>query len=317
MKPLRPFAASLLLGFAAPWLLLAQQQLLLDTSVGKVVVELNPAAPKHVEQLQTLVDAGAYSGCPAIDAGISGHVVFDPLQRRLPRLSPDTVRSVHSLAPEFPRVPQLGDVVSYSVESPGYRLSGAGLAFFVFSEQAAGADPPPPPGTIVGHVVRGIAVIDELTRVPRLPSGEFDPDLGILSARFVPAADASAVSSEVHSVAARADQVRHESAERWTRSTAFLAVTLGLLATVLAVVVLFDSRIPPNARNTILLTLLLVGYFVLYSQLVPLAQNSQLLSIALFAGLLAVIKLMNKFDTTPRREAPPPARPLPVSPDQR
>ena len=299
------------LGLASPCILRAQQQLLLETSVGKVVIELNSAAPKHVEQLQHLVDGGILSGCSVVDSSISGHVVFDPLQARFPRMPPDKVYLIHSLSPESPRTPQLGDVVSYTPETPGYHLSGAGLAFFVFAGDANGAgSAAPPPGTIVGHVIRGIAAIDELTRVPRLPNGEYDPDLGILAARFVTIPEASSVSTDVRSVAARAEQDRHDASERWTRSTAFLATTLGLLSVALLIVVLFDSRIKSNVRNTILLTLLLIGYFVLFSQLVPLAPNSQVLSIALFVGLLSVIKLMNKFDTTPRQESAPPARPI-------
>jgi hypothetical protein len=307
MKSICLAVVATVLGLLNPQILRAQEQLLLYTTAGKVLIDLNPAVPKHLEQLQRLADAGVYSGSSVVGARRSGQVSFDPMQGRSPSLSLDQRFLIHSLPPESPRVPQLGDVVAYGADTPGYRLSGAGLVFFVFDEQATAGAQPSPRGTIMGHVVRGIGVVDELTRVPLLKNGEYDPESRIIGVRFVSPSVASMVSTEVQPVNSPPEQGGDETSERWTRAAGLLAGTLAFLSLGLSAVVLFDARMKSNVRNTLLLALLLIGYFILFAELAPIARDSQVLSIGLLAGLLSVIKLMNKFDTSPKPEGGPPA----------
>jgi hypothetical protein len=61
-----------------------------------------------------------------------------------------------------------------------------------------------------------------------------------------------------------------------------------------------SGRLPPQRIAAINLLAVLVGAFVLLCELGPTSHRSNVLGLALFAGLIALFKLMNRFESPPR-----------------
>jgi cyclophilin family peptidyl-prolyl cis-trans isomerase len=147
----------------------------LDTSLGKIVIELEPAkAPKTVENFLGLVRAGFYDGTifhrviPGFMAQGGG---FTPDFRQKPTGQPVKNESQGGL-------PNLRGTVAMARTGDPH---SATAQFFinVVDNRFLDAGPRHPGGfgyTVFGRVVEGIEVADRMVAAPTGPAGPFDKD---------------------------------------------------------------------------------------------------------------------------------------------
>ena len=69
---------------------------------------------------------------------------------------------------------------------------------------------------------------------------------------------------------------------------------------------LFSARLPAQTRGALTLLPVLIGVFVLVAEYGPRAGRVPVLGIALFFGVVALFKLMNRFESASPPPAPPP-----------
>jgi cyclophilin family peptidyl-prolyl cis-trans isomerase len=277
-------------GAAAPRQRLARERVVLHTAAGDVVLAFYPdLAPKHVEQVLRLMRLGAYDTThfcrvePKFVAQLS--TVLD----RDEPLTAEQHAAVRRLPGEFGGRHHRG-VLSMAREDGD--PDSAETSFSVLL-----ADAPHLDGkyTVFGEVESGMDVIDALCRVPR-NGNQPVIRLTVLGTEVVEsAADLASLhlarAREVEVPAALAPQPPDAAHAPEVAGGILLMVGCGLACFFLA------GRVSLRVLVSLNLVAVLVGSFLLFVILVPAGQAHAWLALALFLGLLGVLKLMSRFES--------------------
>ena len=142
---------------------LANQQLVLHTSVGEITIALYPsAAPKHVERLLELTRLGVYDTVrfSRVEPGFLVQTGY-PHMRGGPPLSAEQQAAIRPLVAEFTDLPHERGTVSM-VLNDNDDPNSAETSFFITLAPAPFLD-----GhyTVVGRVLSGMDTVDHMTEV--------------------------------------------------------------------------------------------------------------------------------------------------------
>ena len=270
-------------------------RVLLRTIAGDMLLALDPeAAPRHVEQILRLVQAGVYDGTHFFRVQPDFVIQLGNAQDRLQPLSPEQQALIRPIPAEISdRIHRPG---ALSMARRADERDSAETSFSILLDFAPHLDGE---YTVFGRVERGVDVLRELLRVPRDAQHRPTQRLTLLSAGVV---RPELPSERVPLAAARPVQVSRdapirvetlipESAERAT----FVAA-IGVMA-LLSLVGFFTAG-PAARRLSSALSLLnvLVGLFFLLALLTPLSQERGWLAVLLFAAVLGVLKLLGRFE---------------------
>jgi len=141
---------------------LAQHRVALDTSAGRVVLELLPdKAPSTVRQFLRLVQAGVYDGT-SVHRVVPGFVIqTGSLDTRQAPLTEKQLALVHEMAPEFNDTRHVKGVVSMA---RGNDPGSATTSFFICTGTSETLDGK---YTAFARVVEGLSVVEAIELVPR------------------------------------------------------------------------------------------------------------------------------------------------------
>jgi cyclophilin family peptidyl-prolyl cis-trans isomerase len=290
--PLLTAAALLAAALAAraePGPSLSRERIVLRTEAGDVVLALYPdVAPKHTEQILRLVRLGVYDTThvcrvePRFVAQLS-----TALDREEP-LTPEQQAAIHRLPAEFSSVPHRRATLSMAREDND--PDSGETSFSVLLGDAPHLDGK---YTVFGEVVSGMDVIDEICKVPRRGN---QPVVRVTVSKATvvdsPEALASVSLAGPRPVEVPESLRPHEASRSWE-------VTGGVALMVLCGLGCFwmADRLPKRVLLSLNLIGVLVGGFLLFVLLGPAAQAHASVALALFLGLLGVLKLMSRFES--------------------
>jgi cyclophilin family peptidyl-prolyl cis-trans isomerase len=270
---------------------LARERVVLHTVAGDVVLAFYPdVAPHHVEQVLHLVRLGAYDTTHF--CRVEPHFVAQlstVLDRTRP-LTDEQRAAVHPLAAEFGTVPHRRGTLSMARRDG--EPDSAETSFSVLL-----ADAPHLDGkyTVFGEVESGMDAIDALCRVPR-QSNQPVVRLEVLKAEVV---DSPEELTYLHLAGPREVPVPEALLPHGPDAAHSRAIAggIGLMVACGLVCFFLAGRLPGRVVVSLNLIIVLVGSFLLFVLLVPAAQAHAWLALALFLGLLGVLKLMSRFES--------------------
>ncbi len=253
-----------------------------ETTLGDIVASVDAeAAPKTVTQFMKLVRSGAYDTTHVHFADRGALVQFSNVENRRLPLTPEQKAAARPLEAEFGGRPmKAGSLIMARL--PDEPDSGSSSFSILL------ADAPHLEGkyTVFGRVTHGMDVALAIANVE--VDGEKRP------LRAVEIEKAVAVDSEDLARMTLRGPILSP-----PKSEGVPARFLGFLAAMLVVGVvhyfLFD-RISPRTSRSLLLVWILMGFFALFVALLPADPLYRWVPVVLFVALLAVIKLMGRFE---------------------
>jgi cyclophilin family peptidyl-prolyl cis-trans isomerase len=291
----------------------ADERILLRTSRGDLVLALYPdVAPKHVEQLLSLVRKGVYDSTPFFRVDPSFVVQLSNVQNRRLPLTPEQQKAVRKLPAELSKLEHRSGVLSMA------RADGdpdsAETSFSFLLARAAHLDGK---YTIFGELEWGSAVLAALAVTPRDARNQPLEELLVEKALVKTEAEILRMRAEgelqlrvPHLGVGSLPQVAAIRIDYVRAAGLALMMLLSLFGFLLA------GRIQPHRASAFCLLTILTGAFFLIREAFPGARSNSLLATAVFFGMVGLFKLMNRFEGA-RPPAPPPApaadpRPRPV-----
>jgi cyclophilin family peptidyl-prolyl cis-trans isomerase len=268
---------------------LSQERVVLSTSAGDVVLALYPdVAPQHTEQILRLVRLGVYDTThvcrvePRFVAQLS-----TALDREEP-LTAEQKAAIHRLPAEFSTVPHRRGSLSMARDNDDPNSGETSFSVLL-------GDAPHLDGkyTVFGEVVSGMDVLDEICRVPR----HNNQPVVRIEVRKATVVDSPQALAYLPLAGPRPVPVPealqpHETPLAWgVAGGVALMVLCGLACFLLA------DRLPGRVLLSLNLIVVLVGGFLLFTLLAPAAQAHAYVALALFLGLLGVLKLMSRFES--------------------
>jgi cyclophilin family peptidyl-prolyl cis-trans isomerase len=262
-------------------------RLLMSTPMGDILAILSPRdAPQHVKLLESLVTAGAYNGAYLGRAAPGSYVQWFPTgssnaASTLP-VEPGTVGNVAGALTIDSRDAEQAPALTFLL-ADNHGLDGR--------------------YTAVGWVTQGSDVLDALARVPTGSDRRPRQTLLVTKATILSGGSGVVV-------------IRGLSTSGSTSTTPWAAFGFLAAATVLGgLIFVFSKRLTPALTASAGLLVVLLGFFGLWVGLVPRAGGtSQWLGLALFAGAIALFRLMGRFERG-RPVGPPPTGPESPSPE--
>jgi cyclophilin family peptidyl-prolyl cis-trans isomerase len=262
-------------------------RLLVSTPMGDVLAILSPRdAPQHVKLLESLVAAGAYNGAYLGRAAPGSYVQWFPT---------GSANAASTLPVEPGTVGNVAGAVT--IDSRDAERSPA-LTFLLADNHGLDGR-----YTAVGWVIQGSDVLDALARVPT--GSDRRPRRTMLVTKATILSGGSGVVV-----------IRGLSSGGSNSTTPWGAFGFLAAATVLGgLIFVFSKRLTPALTASAGLLVVLLGFFGLWVGLVPRAGGtSQWLGLALFAGAIALFRLMGRFERG-RPVGPPPTGPESPSPE--
>jgi cyclophilin family peptidyl-prolyl cis-trans isomerase len=284
---------------------LADERIVFHTTAGDLVLALYPdVAPGHVQQLLRLVKLGIYDTMPfhRIEKNFVVQLASHHW-RRLP-LSESQKQAVHPLRAEFSAIPHRRGTLSMAREDN--RPDSGETSFSILLGDAPHLDGQ---YTVFGHIEYGMDVIDKFLQVPvdarhqplallEVTRAEVVP-AHLLSGAKLSAAKEVAVPKEYLDAQARASSAAEQAAYREEILGGIGLVVGGVgLMTAVGLVNFFGSgRLSAQYILSLNLINVLIGGFVLFVVLTPIAHRSQVFAAGVFFGLLSLLKLMSRFES--------------------
>ena len=283
---------------------LADERVILRTGRGDLVVGLFPdVAPRHVEQILKLVRAGVYDSTWFHRVEPNFVVQLSNAQNRRTPLSARQLAAIHKLPAEFSDLPHVPGVVSMAHEDGDPNSAETSFSFLL-------ARAPHLDGkyTVFGELVWGGDVLAAIAATPRDAKNQPLDEIVVETAMVKSAAEVDRMRA--------AGQLR---AATWSGraaagggaprpdATAIVLAGIGLMMALSLAGFFLAGRLPPHRVSAFSLLTILVGAFLLLRELVPLARGSALAGTAVLVGLVALFKLMNRFESA-RPGTPPAAR---------
>jgi cyclophilin family peptidyl-prolyl cis-trans isomerase len=291
---LAPALAALLLapgGAAADGPRKAPERVVFNTPAGDLVFTLYPdVAPRHVEHFLRLTAEGVYDSTHfgRLERGFVLQL-FTAEDRRVP-LTERQRALLKPVGAEFSALPHRRGVLSmaHTDDDPDSGCS----SFSILLGPAPHLDGK---YTIFGEVEKGMDVVDELCKVPTDGNRPRVP-LEVRKAVVLgtPSEMPEFKPVEAHPVPVPAELAAGPSGAALAPELAgglALIVACGVASFALA------NRVPGRVLLSLVLVNVLVGSFFLLILLTPAAQKSSILSIAVFAGMLATFKMMSRFES--------------------
>jgi len=259
------------------------EKVVLQTTLGDLVVGLDrEAAPKHVEQFLKLVRSGSYDSTPFHFVDPNFLIQLSNVEnRRLPQ-TPEEKSAVRLLKAEFSARPMVAGTLIMA-RLPDDPDSGAS-SFSILLQDAphlAGRY------TVFGRVEWGMDVAGAIASVE--VDGEKQPQtpVEVEKASVVDSMDMSKMTLRGPML------LPPRPVDVPGRLVGFIAVML-----LMGVVHYFAAdRVSRRTSKSILLLEIFIGFFALFVVLLPASSLFPWLPVALFAALLAVIKLMGRFES--------------------
>ena len=272
------------------------QHVVLRTAVGDILLGLySHEAPQTVSQVLKLVRAGVYDGVRIfrIEPGFVAQV--GNAEDRTRPFMPGQRELIHKIPAEFSATPHVRGVLSMAREDGD--PNSAQTSFSILLGPASHLDGK---YTVFGRVERGQNVLDAIERVTVDPSTHIPVTrLNIYRAEVVEErqlAQLSLAPAHPQPVPAMVPggftSVAAGAALGPTEVTAGLSVIL-LLALALAFV---GARLGARWQASLALLIVLVGGVLVYGMAIPAAHTSSLVGGALFLGLVALFRLMGRFE---------------------
>jgi cyclophilin family peptidyl-prolyl cis-trans isomerase len=268
---------------------LAKERIVLHTVAGDIVLALYPdVAPQHVEQLLKLTRLGVYDGTHFCRVEPNFVVQLATALDRTPPLSPEQKAALHPLPAEFSPLKHHRGVLEMAHENN--KPDSAESSFSILL-----ADAPHLDGkyTIFGHVEAGMDVVDEMCKVPRNTSHNPLVRLTVTKAEVVDSEGPARLSLSGPRPVEMPDSLK-------PRTTATWEVAGGVLLMVLCGLVGFfgAKRLPARTLPSIHLLSVLIGGFLLLVLLFPVGLVHPWMAVALFLGVLGLLRVMSQFESS-------------------
>jgi cyclophilin family peptidyl-prolyl cis-trans isomerase len=281
-----------------------EEKILLRTSRGDLVLGLYPeVAPRHVAQILKLVRLGVYDSMwfHRVEPGFL--VQTTDAQNRKQPLTPEQLAAIVKLPLEVAGVTHQAGVLSMARRDGD--LDSAETSFSILLGAAPHLDGK---YTVFGQLEWGLPLLGLLASEPRDAKNAPLTTLVVESALVKTAAEiAQLIESgallQARPLPAAALAVKPAVEVMSGMSTlAIVAVVLMLLFNLAGF--LLAGRLSQQTRGALNLLPVLIGFFLLLAELGPGASRTPLLGLGLFVGVVALFKLMNRFESAP---PPPPA----------
>jgi cyclophilin family peptidyl-prolyl cis-trans isomerase len=285
------------------------ERILLRTNRGDLVLGLYPdVAPRTSAQILRLVRLGVYDSTWFHRLEPNFVLQLTNAQNRKQPLTPEQLKAIEKLPAEFSAVPHRPGILSMAREDD---VNSAETSFSILLGPAPHLDGK---YTVFGQIEWGMPLVGILSGEPRDDKNAPLREIVVESAAVKTAAEiARMIQAGELKAAVRLPGLRPTTSIRLDRTAQPVGSTglsnLAIVAVVLMLVFnligfVFGHRWPPQTRGALNLLPVLVGSFLLLSELGPRAARVPALGLALFAGVVALFKLMNRFES-----APPPDRP--------
>ena len=285
-----------------------EERILFRTNRGDLVLGLYPeVAPRTTAQILNLVRLGVYDSVwfHRVEPGFVAQIT-DARNRKNP-LSPEQVKALVKLPAELSPVPHQSGVLSMARQNEDINSAESSFSFLL-------GPAPHLDGkyTVFGQVEWGMPLLAMVAGEPRdarnapryllmVESAVVKTDAEIASMiqagelrrpRRLPDSAPAAVRVErIARAGVRGCPPRHRGG-----SSSCIVCNLAGFA--------FGNRWPPQTRGALNLLPVLIGFFLLLSQLGSSTARAPLLGLALFFGVVGLFKLMNRFESTPPSDRP-------------
>jgi cyclophilin family peptidyl-prolyl cis-trans isomerase len=288
---------------------LADERVLLRTNRGDLVLALYPdVAPAHVAQILKLVRLGVYDSTWFFRVDPRFVVQLTNAQSRRFPLTPEQRAAIRKLPAELSSLPHRPGVLSMAHADGDPNSGETSFSFLlVRSPHLDGKY------TIFGELEWGAAVLAAIAMTPR--DGENRPLREVLVEKALVKTEAEiarmrAAGELQQSVPLPRDAVTVGEQTSIQPGEHIVAAGLGLMVALSLLGFLLSGRIEPHRASAFYLLTILTGAFLLIRQSVPRAPGNALLATGLFFGMVALFKLMNRFEAA-RVPAPGP-QPVPA-----
>jgi cyclophilin family peptidyl-prolyl cis-trans isomerase len=278
-----------------------RERVVFSTVAGDIVFAFYPdAAPETVRQFLTLVNAGVYDHLyfHHIDPGYVLQLTTH--QNRTPPLTPSQLALIHPLKAEFSAVAHRRGTLSMA-----HRDNEPDSALTSFSILLGDAPHLDGSYTAFGFVERGMDVVEELCRVPLRPNKLPIVPLEVRKATVFDSADAlERVPLAPASPLFIPQEYRDLPTSPPTDSSTRPEVGGGVLLMIALAVACWLSwnRLPSRVLASLVLMIVLVGAFLVLVLFLPLGwvgDRNTAVAVGLFVGLLALFRLMSRFEPPP------------------
>jgi cyclophilin family peptidyl-prolyl cis-trans isomerase len=261
----------------------AVERIVLRTNVGDMVLALYPdVAPRHCEQLLKLARLGAFDGVDFFRVESSFVAQLSDARYKQPAPSPEQLAAIHTLPAEFSGLRHRRGTLSMARHDN--RPDSGETSFSILLGDAPHLDGQ---YTVFGRLETGDDVLDLIERVAREGNRPVTP---IVVRRAEVFDSPQALAGLTLRRAGFYDEGLGALGRVLTWG-GFAAIFCGLLLFALS------RRLGPAALGSAGLLVVLVAFFCLFAAYVPRAGSSWVTAVALFLGVPAVFKLMNRFES--------------------
>jgi cyclophilin family peptidyl-prolyl cis-trans isomerase len=287
---------------------MGEDRVLIRTNRGDMVFGLYPdVAPRTVAQFLKLVRMGVYDSTyfHRIEPNFVAQVTN--AQNRKNPLSPEQLAAITRLPAEFSSIPHTMGTLSMAREDKD--VNSAETSFSILLGNAPHLDGK---YTIFGHVVWGLPLVTGLATEPRDEHNSPRTPLIIEQAQVLAARDIGRmmISGELRkpiplpAAALEAAARAVEAAPAVASGTAGVVFIVGIILMALCNLGAFflAGRFSPKTLGAINILAVLIGAFVLFVELGSLPHRTPVLGAVVLFGLVAMFKLVNRFETPPRVE---------------
>lgn len=258
--------------------LLAPQRVLLHTNAGDLIVALDAeAAPKTAAQFAKLTALGLYDSTRFLRVERNTLIQVGVVESRKKSLTDEQRNAIVPLPLEKSGPHRRGSVTM--VRDPNAPKEGQ-TSFAILLADAPSLDGR---HTLFAHVERGMEVADAI--------GEVDVDFGHIPIAPIEITSARVLAPDENPALAPPSAVRHRGDTRPHVPWFIGAMTLLCLG---ALGALRLQR--PKLASALCVLAVFVGFFLLFTLLLPTAAHSRLLSVALLVGLVLSFRLVSGFE---------------------
>jgi peptidyl-prolyl cis-trans isomerase B (cyclophilin B) len=281
---------------------LGNELVLMRTNRGDLVLGFYPElAPRHTAQILKLVRLGVYDSTfiHRVEPNFVAQLT-NAQNRKLP-LSPEQRQAITKLPAEISGLRHQPGLLSMAREDGDLNSAETSFSFML-----AAAPHLDGKYTIFGQLVAGMPLLHMIASEPRDEKNGPRTPVVVESARVITGADLARMrlTGEFRDPVPLSPAAAVAATSAPQAATAPAMVTVGLLLIIACNLVsfLFGSRWPPQTQGAVNLLGVLIAAFLIVAQHGPGSQRNPLLAVALFFGIVALLKLMNRFESAPRVE---------------
>lgn len=271
---------------------LAAERVVLHTNMGDLVLAFySEVAPEHTAQILRMARAGVYDGLDFYRVEPSFVAQLSDARYKKPGPSPEQLSTIRPLTPEIGGLKHERGVLSMARYEN--KPDSAETSFSILFGDAPHLDGK---YTVFGRLEAGYDVLDAVGRVSRDAGHRPVRPIVVRRAEVVESAEALAAMTLRGADYSEQYPALYVAVKR-------MSWALGALAAAgLALFVVSGRKAVGQWAGPVGLLLVLVGFFGLMVAFVPTARATNWSSVLLFAGVVALFKLMNRFESAARRK---------------